>query len=547
MPPAIVATLALVSSAQAQTTYTWDGGGGDDSWQTGANWDSNTRPVSSLTLTDIVFAGSTRPDTVYDMGNAFGVHKIEFNTTVDFSISPYQSSTRMKLGAGGIVNQVAQQQTFNNFFDLMTSGTTPVNVVSGGEVVFNDLVAFSAGSGVLEKLGSGTVTFNSNFVSSDSYVRSTAGTTNLTRANASYQIALDVSGGQVNLAPGNGISQATPTFVRGGVFSALGDVDHRLYNGQPGFIMTSGTMILGDQSSNNSGVKISGGTVVYLGTGGDVVFGSEQEDVRPLTIEGGSQDFGILGITNHAYLGGPSTLVTGGTSTGYYNTLGVTNDGGSITFTAVDALLAPASNSGTYIDIYDPVTGDFVETIRLDYGLTFTSGTVSIGTVAGGGTAIGSLVNGSISDPPLNTTLGAGNTLKLDLNEDLTRDLLITSGTMTWGGTLAFNLGNTGALSDSSSWNFFNDPTLGNTGAFAGDLSGITLSASSIYNGLSFSRVGDIWTSTPASTGQQFRFNESSGLLDIVPVPEPSSIVLAGLGLAMLGWRRWRRSLHAAA
>jgi hypothetical protein len=30
-------------------------------------------------------------------------------------------------------------------------------------------------------------------------------------------------------------------------------------------------------------------------------------------------------------------------------------------------------------------------------------------------------------------------------------------------------------------------------------------------------------------------------------VPEPSSIVLAGLGLAMLGWRRWRRSLHIAA
>jgi hypothetical protein len=159
------------------------------------------------------------------------------------------------------------------------------------------------------------------------------------------------------------------------------------------------------------------------------------------------------------------------------------------------------------------------------------------------------LVNGTIADP-LNTILGAGNTLKLDLNQDLTRDLLVTTGTMNWGGTLAFNLGNTGTLSDSSSWNFFNDTTLGNTGAFAGTLAGITLTnttAGGIYDGLTFSKSGSIWTSTAASTGQQFRFNESTGLLDLIAVPEPSSIVLAGLGLAMLGWRRWRRSLHIAA
>ena len=95
----------------------------------------------------------------------------------------------------------------------------------------------------------------------------------------------------------------------------------------------------------------------------------------------------------------------------------------------------------------------------------------------------------------VNTTLGSGNTLKLDLNEDLTRDLLITTGTMTWGGTLALNLTNTGTLANGSSWDFFNGPVLGDTGAFAGDLNGITLTASSIYNGLTF---------TTATSGNQY-------------------------------------------
>ena len=142
---------------------------------------------------------------------------------------------------------------------------------------------------------------------------------------------------------------------------------------------------------------------------------------------------------------------------------------------------------------------------------------------AGGGTAIGSLVNGTIANP-LNTTLGAGNTLKLDLNESGARDMLITTGMLNWGGNLAFKLTNTGLLANGSSWNFFNDPTLGNTGSYSGDLGGISLAADSIYGGLAFNRSGDLWTS--ATVGDQvFSFNETTGILNLgpTPVPEPAS------------------------
>jgi hypothetical protein len=201
--------------------------------------------------------------------------------------------------------------------------------------------------------------------------------------------------------------------------------------------------------------------------------------------------------------------------------MGVTNDGGTITFTARDES-SPALNAQSPSYVSD---------------LELTSGTVSINTFGGG--AIGTLLNAQ------NTTLGAGNTLKLDLNQDLTRDLLITSGTLNWGGNVALNLTNLGAVADFTSWDFFNDGVLGNTGAFTGDLDGISLAATAPYNGLTFSKSGSLWTSTATGGGQQFTFDQTTGVL--VVVPEPSSIAAVGIGLAMLGWRRLARRRRAGA
>jgi hypothetical protein len=514
---AIVATLALVSSAHAQT-YTWTGASGTtDNWftTTGGSFTSgNFSPsplVSSTLTTNLVFEGTTRPNTV--LNRSFSASSLTFNTGTGFTISPLLSQA-LTIGASGIVNQVAQQQTINTRV-ILESGTTPVNVVSGGEVVFTENVVMT-GNTVLEKLGSGTVTFKANVVFPGSVVRSTAGTTNFTEPSADYQIHVEVNGGQLNLGPTSGISGDGVTRVTGGVFSALGEVSTDGGPGIPGFEMTSGTMIVGDVSSFSKQLKISGGTVVYSGTGGSVVLNNIDPTVRTMTIEGGSQDFGLATIYNDGAFPGSSVLVTGGTSTGFYSTLGLTNNGGIITFTARD------QNDAALNDVVD---------------LDLTSGTVSINAFGGG--AIGALVNS------VNTTLGAGNTLNLDFNEDLSRDLLITSGTLNWGGNVALNLTNGGEMPNGSSWNFFNDGVLGNTGAFAGTLDGISLAATDTYNGLSFTKSGSLWTSTATVGGQQFTFNETTGVLAVVP--EPSSIAVVGMGLAMLGWRRLARRQRAAA
>jgi hypothetical protein len=544
---ALVATLALVSSAQAQT-YTWTGGGSDNNWFTNAatftsdNFSSSPL-VSSLTTTDLVFEGSTRPSSLFNLtasATSFSAHSLTFNTSVPFTITGTGLGTNRPLiiGLGGINNQVALKQTWQQastnspgLLRISNSGTTPIHVVSGGELDLNARFV-STGAGVfVEKTGAGTLTLYSNTTINNLIV--SEGTVNVT--GASPLISADVQGGIFNIHITDYSFIPDPSRANS-YFRQSAGVTNLTNNIQTVVAdITGGTFNFAtDVAYIGSKTTISGGTVAYTGpAGGGAIFGSiggaENFTTAPiLTITGGVQNFGAGTFDGPFASSGISVLVTGGTSTGFWSTEGLTNTGGSITFTATDSDAASNAlgSSGGPSD------------------LTFTSGTVSIGTVAGGGTAIGSLVNGTIGNP-LNTFLGAGNTLKLDLNQDLTRDLLITSGTLNWDGNVALNLMNLGEVANGSSWNFFNDGVLGNTGAFAGALDGISLAATDTYNGLTFSKSGSLWTSTATVGGQQFTFEETTGVLAVVP--EPSSIAVVGMGLAMLGWRRLARRRRAAA
>lgn len=527
---AVLATLALVSSAYAQTTYTWTGAGSDNNWFTNSDTFasdnfSSTPLVSSLTDTDLLFTGSTRPSSVLNLTGAatkFDARSVTFNTDVDFTITRTGGGTRaLYIGLGGIDNQVARKQTITSSVQLSNIGTTPINVASGGEIVFNggSFRAAAAGAAVLEKTGTGTLTLDTSVNLVDHFIIS-SGTVN---DNVMSQVSWDLRDGVYNQGVNGGNVFIAPQVSQTSYFRQSGGISNFSGIGTDVFAteITSGTVNFNvDGTGFFSKTTISGGTIAYNGpVGGGAYFDSSSwGDPSPngtttpiVTISGGAHNFGAGFFGNSGGITGDSVLVTGGTATGFYHTEGLTNDGGSITFTA------KASNDPA-VNIEGSVPGG--------EGLTFTSGTVSIGTVAGGGTAIGSLVNGTTVEP-LNTILGSANTLKLDLNEDLTRDVFVTAGTMIWGGTLDFNLTNTGALVSGTSWDFFNDVTLGSTGAFSGDLGGISLDASSIYGGLSFSRSGDLWTSTEVN-GQNFLFDQQTGILSLESfapsaVPEPAS------------------------
>ena len=231
---ALVATLALVSSAQAQTTSTWNGAGANNNWNTAANWVSGTVPTSSITLTDLVFAGTTRPNTILNLG--FDARKLTFNTGTDFSISP-ASLQRLKFGDGGIDNQSPHRQTLNGIVETVSGTTTiPIHVAEFGEIVTGtNYGEFSFSNRVLEKTGRGTFTLSNGGFGGK--VINTEGTTNL-YGSGDLLSSVEVNGGQVNVSPSLAIGNlgTGTTTQTAGVFSMLGQFKNDY------FVMEGGEM-----------------------------------------------------------------------------------------------------------------------------------------------------------------------------------------------------------------------------------------------------------------------------------------------------------------
>jgi hypothetical protein len=91
---------------------------------------------------------------------------------------------------------------------------------------------------------------------------------------------------------------------------------------------------------------------------------------------------------------------------------------------------------------------------------------------------------------------------------------------------------------DGDSWALFS------SASFAGDFTSITMTGT--YGNVSFTKLNDdVWQSQYLGNGQQFNFyvNSVNGGVagTLYAVPEPSTIVFAGIGMAMFGWSTWTR------
>jgi len=261
------------------------------------------------------------------------------------------------------------------------------------------------------------------------------------------------------------------------------------------------------------------------GTFGDVVFVSGTQQIGAATTfttgtaSGGSQtfaaDFTALSFT-----------VTGGTqSFGLNNSLGALLASGGVTqgIAAADTVI----NNGGNLEFRN---GANVNSVQNNSGqITIDNNGAGVLNVAG------------------NFSQGSGGTLNMTITDATTFDqVALQGGVLTYGGNLVLNLASTTQYANYTDFQLFDGFV-----STSGTLAGITLNTTGEYAGLTFGlatsstnpymqRYGaGVWITDWTANNQAIVFNQNTGVLTVVP--EPSTIVFAGIGMAMFGWSTWTR------
>jgi len=277
---------------------------------------------------------------------------------------------------------------------------------------------------------------------------------------------------------------------------AFSNGDAVVFQGTGGGVVT----LAGDLQPSSVLVSATSGTYTFVSSAGNLLSGT-----AGLSKSGGGT---LILSGSNAFTG--STSVTGGK-------LFVNGVLSSTTTTVATALLG---GSGT-------VSG----AVRLAAG-----GTIAPGD-AGGGTGI--LTLGSLSGTGYSIAMGITGTGAGQY------DQIVTTGSLNYsGGTLQLSM--TGTYANGTSWDLFDFASQ------SGTLAGVSpMIADSSYNGLAWGlatssasvfdqRYGTgVWLSDWSSGGQRFIFNQSNGVLTVVP--EPSTFVMAGVGIVGWGLLRYRR------
>ena len=339
--------------------------------------------------------------------------------------------------------------------------------------------------------------------------------------------------------PGTSADAPTTTFaMTGGVIDIL--AGSKLTNGGWGkatwgankaglqvngtFDMSDGQWVVADALTGSGAVTIDVGWSGWLnhltvgannggGTFAGTISDSADDYIRLTKIGGGTQI--LSGINTYR----DSTNVNGGkltiSSTGTINsTSGVSIGAAEFNYNSSTALTQAVSFSGT--------GGTLSGSGTINQAVTIPTGnTLAIGNSVGQMNFGSSLGLGGTAVMEIDGTAGAGSAGG--------NDLANVAGALTYGGALTLDLGTifgTGTYS----WNLFDF-----AGADSGTFSTITLTDQ--YSGsLTDGDSNGIWDLT--SGNNTWQFTESTGVLGLTVVPEPSAALLGALGMLVLLRRR---------
>lgn len=491
---AALATLAPIGTSFA-ATYTWTGTGSGNNWFSSAtllnsNWNS---PASTLTSADtVVFGTSSKTTATINNNTAVTVTGLEFGAGAPaYTITGGNGGSNLTV-TGSITNNSSNLQTITTSGGIGFGNGLVIDTGAAGiSILRNSISPNTAG---ITKQGSGTL-FWQNPVSYTGTITVAAGT--FDGNNATFGGGFVNNGGAITnistislsytqtAGTGTAGTLQGPANFSGGTFTA-GNVTDTL-------TVSGGTVTA---ASLNDFTSLSGG-VLQLSAGGFIA--------QTVTQTGGLLTH-VSGTTGAEM--GEGLIISSGTADVSLAKF-IDNTGGTVNLFN-NAAIAQSSTSSAVIN----VTG-------------------SVGS--------GAAFNGGL-------TLSNPGTVNLDLlKTGVSDNIAVNGGPLAYGGALALNLTDTGTATNYTEWQLFSPAST------SGTLDSLTL-ASTTYGPMNFfiaststnpydAAYGNAWLSN-WSGGQRFIFNQTDGTLTVVP--EPSTIVFAGIGAAMLGWHTWTRGRRKA-
>jgi autotransporter-associated beta strand protein len=482
-----------------------------------ARWLQVDANGGTLEATQGVWAGNIANNA--DGSHTFNVAAATVATgaaVISGAISGNGSLTMIKVGSNPV--QLTGANTYIGATTI-SGGTLSVATIGDGGVISGNLgSATSAASNLV--LSNGTLQYTGATASSNRSFTITAGTTG----------SFDVTANTLTLSGASAATTGALTKVGNGTLILSGGNNHSGVT-----TISTGILSLANASALQNSALDTTNSILGNATNG------LKTTATTLTIGGltGNKDFSTVFTTT---AGGYSsvTALTLNPQTGVSNSYSgiIANGAAAMTLTKNGSGTQTITGNNTYTGATTVSTGTL-----LINGSTSTSSAVTVdagATLGGNGTVGGfTTVNGDLKpgNSPGVLTFSSGLTLNgtttMEINGSATPGtdfdkVVVTSGTTTLGGALAFSFGS--LLTNNVPINLFSF-----SGTSLGNFSGVTSTGS--YSGpWQVGVAGDTWTFSDGT--QTLTFSEVTGTLNVVPEPATWALLAFSLTTVMVLRRR---------